>query len=409
MGGVTTLPEEDAPVRSKHHHGSHRNLLFTAPKTSPQAHVDAIIVPTIRNPQAMTHAISLAARLNCVLLALCSGNDTSANRVAALASETGAEVLAVDVDHLPAGLLPWFKTCDQLRGTRFNRHSDLSLKRNLGLLIARVAGWERIVFLDDDIEIPDPLDLRRAAALTDHYAGAGLNIHGYPDNSVVCHAYRQAGGAQEQFVGGGALAVHTRETSSFFPNIYNEDWFFLLNGDKLRPTAVTGVAIQQVYDPFDIDERARMEEFGDTLAEGLFWLLDEGTSLRDADVDYWRQYLARRRSFVLETIAMVTLTHKASERKDRMLISLKAALGRSQYIKPEWCQDYVRVWREDRATWTRHLERIQPSRKQNWHKGDLDKVRSHLGLVLQSKYLPGQRLDHHVADLDAAMSVDIAG
>lgn len=380
-----------AAHRSEHHHGSHRNLLFTAPKTSPQAHVDAIIVPTIRTPQAMAHAISLAAQLKCVLLALCSGNDTSADRVAALASATGAEVLAVDVDHLPAGLLPWFKTCEQLYRTRFGRHSDLSLKRNLGLLIARVAGWERIVFLDDDIEIPDPLDLRRAAALTDRYAGAGLNIHGYPDNSVVCHAYREAGGAQDQFVGGGALAVHTRETSSFFPNIYNEDWFFLLNGHKLRPTAVTGVAIQQPYDPFDVEERSRMEELGDTLAEGLFWLLDEGKSLRDADVGYWSRYLSMRRKFILETIDMVDRTHKTTERTNRMITSLKAAWFRSQYIKPEWCEDYVRAWRADRATWKQHLERIQPSRKQNCHKGDLDKVMSHLGLVLQSKYLPGER------------------
>lgn len=398
-----------AAHRSENHHGSHRNLLFTAPKTGPQAHVDAIIVPTIRKPQAMAHAISLAARLNCVLLALCSGNDTSAGRVTALAAATGAEVLAVDVDHLPTALMPRFKTCDQLDGTRFGRHSDLSLKRNLGLVIARAAGWERIVFLDDDIEIRDPLDLRRAAALTDRYAGAGLNIGGYPDNSVVCHAYREAGGAQEQFVGGGALAVHTRETSSFFPNIYNEDWFFLMNGDELRPTAVTGVAIQQEYDPFDIDERARMEEFGDTLAEGLFWLLDEGKSLRDADVGYWSEYLSRRRKFIEETTDMVDRTHKASRRKDRMITSLKAARARSQYIKPEWCQDYVRAWRDDRATWKRHLERIQPSKKQNWRKGDLDKVRSHLGLVHKSSYLPGERLDHDVADLDAPVPVVVAG
>lgn len=396
-------------IRSQHHHGSHRGLLATSPTAAPEAHVDAIIVPTIRKPRAMAHAISLAASLDCVLVAMCSGNDTSADAVARLASASGVEVLAVDVDNLPTGLLPRFKTCAQLEKTRFARHSDISLKRNLGLLIAWVAGWERIVFLDDDIVVPNSLDLRRAAALTDNYAGAGLNIEGYPDNSVVCHAYREAGGAQDVFVGGGALAVHTRSTSSFFPNIYNEDWFFLLGDEKLRPTAVAGVAIQQEYDPFDIDERARMEEFGDVLAEGLFWLLDEGRPLGDADAAYWRQYLARRIKFILETTDMTSRTEQDPERKAKKLDSLKAALGRSRYIKPEWCADYVRAWRDDQESWQQLLRHHQPSRNQNFCKGALEKVMVHLNLAIQSRYLPGKRLDHHVADLHPPMSVAVTG
>ena len=31
------------------------------------------------------------------------------------------------------------------------RNSDLSIKRNTGLLLARMLGWDRIFFLDDDI------------------------------------------------------------------------------------------------------------------------------------------------------------------------------------------------------------------------------------------------------------------
>jgi len=285
--------------------------------------------------------------------------------------------------------LPSFETCGRVDKTRFDRHTDISRKRNLGLLIARVAAWQRIVFLDDDIQIPEPDDLSRAAALTDRYAGVGLNIHGFPDNSVVCHAYREAGGAQDVFVGGGALAIHTRSTNSFFPNIYNEDWLFLLGEGKLRPTAVTGIAIQQPYEPFADERRARAEEFGDAFAEGLFWLLDEGRSLLDANTGYWRQYLAKRASFIVETMEMVSRTERKPERKAMKLSSLKAALGRSHYIRPEWCEEYLHAWRADRLTWQRHLKHIQPDRKQNLCKGDIGKVVAHLGLVLQSRYLYG--------------------
>lgn len=371
--------------------------------------MDAIIVPTIRRPQAMLHAITLAAKLDCALVALCSGKYTTADAVSKLAAPHGIEVLSVDVDKLPVGLLPEFKTTVQLENTRCCQRTDISLKRNLGLLIARVAGWERIVFLDDDIEVPDPHDLRRAAALTDHHAGCGLIVQGFPDNSVVCHAYREAGGAQDSFVGGGALAVHTRNMSSFFPKIYNEDWFYLLGGEKLRPTAATGIAIQKHYDPFAQDTRARSEELGDLLAEGLFWVLDESRSLRDADLAYWSRYLEIRNNFILETMEMVRRSDVPAERKPRMLSSLTAARGRSQYIRAEWCEEYVRNWRIDRQIWRQHLERIQPSRRQNYCKGDLDKVVAHLGLMHTSTYLPAERLDHHIADLHLPISVEISG
>ena len=375
-----------AQIRSQHHHGSHRGLLHTAPEDSPRAHVDAIIVPTARKPVALTHAISLAAELGSTLVTLCS-KYSSTTAVEKLARAAGVELLAVDVADLPRGLLPRFKTCDQLAGTRFDRHTDTSLKRNLGLLIARVAGWQRIVFLDDDIVIPDPLDLRRAAALTDHYAGVGLKILGYPDNSVVCHAYREAGGAQDVFVGGGALAVGTDSMSSFFPSIYNEDWFFLLTGESLRPTAVTGTAVQKPYDPFAREERARMEELGDVLAEGLFWLLDEGRPLTDANAAYWRGYLAKRQKFIGEAADMVDRMEGIPERKARMLNSLKAARGRSLFIRPEWCEDYVNAWRADRKRWQWHLKGFQPISARGCARGDLGKVIAELGLVVQSRYL----------------------
>ncbi|MBE1469836.1 hypothetical protein [Kibdelosporangium phytohabitans] len=54
----------------------------------------------------------------------------------------------------------------------------------------------------------------------------------------MVHAFRDAGGQQDTFIGG-ALAVGRKSFTSFFPNIYNEDWFFLLDDTGLRPSAVT--------------------------------------------------------------------------------------------------------------------------------------------------------------------------
>ncbi|HCU49702.1 MAG TPA: hypothetical protein DGG94_07870, partial [Micromonosporaceae bacterium] len=343
---------------SPYHHGSHRHLLSQAavvPRTGTT--VDAIIVPTARRAASLQKAIDLAARLGCPLVALCS-KWALTRHAAWRARQAGIELVAIPIKVLPSDVMPFFKTTDLLRGTRFERKTDTSLKRNLGLLFARLAGWERIVFLDDDIAVPDPHDLRDAVRLLDSYAGVGLSNGGFPDNSVVCHAFRQAGGLQETFVGGGALAVKS-STTSFFPNIYNEDWFFLLDEVGLRRTAVTGRAIQQKYDPFRDGSRARSEEFGDCLAEGVFWLLDRGQQIEGADAEYWRGFLDNRYHFITEVIDRVRLMwHENSMEKERMITALKASRGRSKLITPSLCVAYLDAWREDRARWQQHVDAL---------------------------------------------------
>ncbi len=190
--------------------------------------------------------------------------------------------------------LPELETSRLLAGTIFERRTDVSTKRNLALVLSHALRWERVVFLDDDIRVPNPGDLSRAAGLLDSHSAVGLAIGGFPDNSMVCHAFRQAGGWQETFIGGGALAVGVKGNRSFFPNVYNEDWFFVLEaGKRLQSVATVGQVLQNPYDPYRV-ERARGEEFGDVLAEGTFWLLDQGKPASDGDLAHWRDFLAHR-------------------------------------------------------------------------------------------------------------------
>jgi hypothetical protein len=370
--------------------------------------VDAIIVPTVRKVATLKPAIELAGKLGATLVALCSKR-SSASEVVAQVKGTGVKLVAIDVDGLPDGVVPPFKTCEVLAGTRFERKTDTSLKRNLGLLLARLVGWERVVFLDDDIKIPEPMDLCHAVGLTDRYAGVGLAIGGMPDNSVVCHAFREAGGAQDMFIGGGALAIGPQSMTSFFPNIYNEDWFFLLDDDGLRPTAITGAAVQGMYDPFR-EERARMEELGDSLAEGLFWLLDNGRSLRDATTGHWRSFLSKRVGFITDVIGMVEKMGGDPEQRHRMLLSLKAARGRCQYIDPDLCVRYVDAWRADRVMWRGHIEEIHRGLVVGTARTERER-RSRVGVreMLRSLdfadnivrlHVPPKRFHHDSADFD---------
>jgi glycosyltransferase involved in cell wall biosynthesis len=354
-GGELTSLRIRKTAGNPYHHGSHRKLLAkTAAVPKDSGMVEAIMVPTARPSASMGPAIHLASELGCVLVALCS-KESSASEVASIAEREGIGLIAIDTDDLPAGLIPEFNTTELLAETPYERTTDTSLKRNLGLLIARILGWQRIVFLDDDIEIPNPGDLNDAVRLLGRYDAAGLHIEGFPDNSVVCHANRATGGAQECFIGGGALAVGSASLTSFFPKIYNEDWFFLLDDVQLRPTGITGSAKQQPYDPFADAQRAVSEELGDCLAEGLFWLLDGGKRVKDANIAYWHEFLGNRLSFISQVKHKIPRLNKTSGEKARMIAALDAAHERCLTITPLLCVRYLRAWRADCTRWRNHV------------------------------------------------------
>ncbi|MDS0136332.1 MULTISPECIES: hypothetical protein [unclassified Amycolatopsis] len=340
-------------------HESHQDLLahFDTLDVSGAA-MDAIIVPTGRPAAYLRQAIAVAKERGVFLLLLCSLRST-ASAAALEAKSAGVRALAIDTDLLNPGLVPTFATDEILRFTRFRRQTDTSYKRNLGLLIAVLAGWKRILFLDDDIELPNPADLGVAAGLLDEYPVVGLANEGMPDNSVVCHAIRDAGQKQDTFIGGGALAVGEAAFSSFFPNIYNEDWFFLMDGMKLRPSATTGTAIQKPYDPYRDARRARGEELGDTLAEGVFGLFDSHLGLAQATKAYWRDFLADRRRIIRDTIKLVQASPIAAAQQARMVDALKAAVGRSELITPDLCVRYLRAWQQDCVSWRQRITELR--------------------------------------------------
>ena len=130
------------------------------------------------------------------------------------------------------------------------------------------------------------------------YRAAGMRVTEFPDNSAACHAHRMTRGTQDVFLTGAALAVDVRPKAGFFPRLYNEDWLYFYDDALNGQLASSGRSLTQlVYDPFADPQRAAWQEFGDTLVEGLYALIDDGRGLPYADGDYWRDFLYARQSF----------------------------------------------------------------------------------------------------------------
>jgi glycosyltransferase involved in cell wall biosynthesis len=251
---------------------------------------------------------------------------------------------------------------EAFRTANADRASDLSAKRNIGLLLARLHGWNKIAFLDDDITISRPSNIARLAAQLDRHQVAGMIVRKHPDNSVVCHARRDAGLQQDVFLTGAALGVHCNSLPlSFFPDIYNEDWFFFAREAAGRQLPRVGHAKQPEYDPYASLDRARCEEFGDLLAEGLYALLaDEDSSLpfseqlRGATRGYWSRFIEARRQVLTETKTLLVGLldkHGTSGRASSAIASLEAAGSQLDKITADLCVNFISAWREDLAEW----------------------------------------------------------
>jgi hypothetical protein len=355
------------PVRGPdiRQHANHDQLIGHA-KHDPAAAddcppLDAIVVPASRPAHNLDHAITLARAAKSHLVILCSHATHPAEVDKLLDDRSFSDATVIEI---PAGYNHEFFAFETTEWVRKKlpavcavRDSDLSVKRNVGLVLARMLGWRRIFFMDDDIRDLDAAVLRSTVSLLagdNHYHSAGMSADKFPDNSVVCHARRAIGEFQGVFVSGSALAVDCTVLFSFFPDIYNEDWLFFygdaVNGRLGNPGHF---ATQLRYDPFADPRRAAGQEFGDVIAEGLYALLEDGLNADQATVEDWKQFLADRKRILEEILDRSDMAPR--DIQAHMRTAVRAALKCLGEIQPDMCADYVQRWRRDIGLWERTL------------------------------------------------------
>jgi hypothetical protein len=229
-------------------------------------------------------------------------------------------------------------------------------------------GWERILFLDDDVRGFDSIHLDGIGkALTGHPGdpeAMGWAADEFPDNSTVCHAYRRAGGHQDTFIGGGALAVKISRRTPHFPRVYNEDWMFMLPMILRRRSslAFAGTVRQEDYDPFAVPEQAAQQEFGDVLAEGVFRLLHcRHPVSRAASESYWRDQLAMRLDLIRRIRARLrTLPQDQETISADVALDQAVDMNRRIGDRPLQLAEWFVAWQEDCVTWRRRTEAAPP-------------------------------------------------
>lgn len=350
------------------HRASHKGLLDSSPQHPGRTGFDAILVPTNRPVRMLRDCIALARDTAIPLIVVCSKR-VDKDQVFKAARRANVHAFAVDLPlqhaNLLAGISFATSTDEDLLAASSGHTRDLSMKRNLGLVIARMLRWQRLMFLDDDIYKISTEDVGVLAAGLDNHNVSVLIPERYPDNSVACHAHRLGGGKQDTFASGGSMGVRCdRKDLAFFPNIYNEDWFFFSEDAANLKIARVGVSRQRKYDPYKDPQRAVKEEFGDLLAEGLYARLDDNRNIAGVDVGYWADFIEIRKEFLSQVAESLT-RHPASERdnyKGRQVRAAQVSIGEAQRqlkgIKPELCQKFIELWQADLGKWRRYVAKL---------------------------------------------------
>jgi hypothetical protein len=398
--GIRPL-DGDTAVPGRHQY-SHLYLLSPVPRYRPAHHrfalpLSGIVVPTARPLRDAWAGIALAARTaeakGAQLVVLRSGAATADPFPADLVPATGLPTVVVDVPEPAPSLWRARRTGSHVVDT-LHRDTDLGFKRNVGLLLGVMCGWRTVLFLDDDLSmtpaswgagggsgaegrpgiLPHLDDLLTDLARQPDLQAAGYLQRDFDDNSVVCHVRRLLGHPQGSFVSGGALLVRVSPGLPFFPGTYSEDWLFLFQlmaqgAHSLPSSAVkwAGVVHQRPYDPFSA-LRARSEELGDLLAEGLLPLLgdpDPDLYHRARSAAYWEHVLRERQTMIIKLLGEVRARHSPplTGRLADVDVALRAALSVCADEPGPWADrlaGYLSDYLADVGEWRELLGKVTP-------------------------------------------------
>jgi hypothetical protein len=361
MGNTAAFPNPDArKVSSARQRSSHARLIKDFSERPPRSGrvkpLNALIVPAGRKADKLRPVAELAASADVMLVVLASRHCEVVEAAELVASIPGSHALIADIPYGYQNEQLTFQTSDSsFTSLKAGRDSDLSLKRNLGLLLARLMRWDKIMFLDDDIFGVTVTDLAKIASQLDYHEVVGLISRSFPDNSVVCHANRLRGWWQDNFVTGAALGVSTADADKpldFFPDVYNEDWFFLATHAERGHVVSVGEARQRTYKPFADPHRAVTEEFGDLIAEGLYALFNDSLTLDAATWVYWDEFINARKNLIdrlAEDLFRIPTREAAVQAYESMLRARKQLAS----ITADDCVRFVQAWRDDRGVFAK--------------------------------------------------------
>lgn len=208
---------------------------------------------------------------------------------------------------------------------------NLSYVRNFALLLARSMGLERVLYMDEDIRVPDIGLIDELFSLLTDVSFAGAHVDGMPDQSILGHIAADVGVNNPEMLSGGFLAFNPSSVTEYFVNIYNEDWIWLFLQILTQRHAKHGSVLQETADRFDrYQSKVLFQEHGELIVDGLVDGHANGSYAELESFDFWARMLLERDEYLQDLYS-----RSVAQDRPKYVSILRHLLTHRQVSSPE--------------------------------------------------------------------------
>ncbi|MGI8582350.1 MAG: hypothetical protein ACR2KX_09135 [Chitinophagaceae bacterium] len=176
---------------------------------------------------------------------------------------------------------------------------NLGFVRNFALLYSKTIRASRVLFMDDDIEVPNLNLIDELFNALNDYEFVGANIMGLIDDSVIGHIATELGVINERMLSGGFVLFTSEMVQNYFLNNYNEDWIWLFLQLKGKKYLQTGEVFQELSNPFsNYQNKLIFQEYGEIALDGILDLYKEGSFDSLTQFMFWERMLKEREEYL---------------------------------------------------------------------------------------------------------------
>ncbi|KYG83730.1 hypothetical protein AWN68_02685 [Roseivirga echinicomitans] len=174
---------------------------------------------------------------------------------------------------------------------------NLGIARNFALDHSTLLGYEKVLFVDDDISGIGEKVIEVGFESLIGNCFVSCSLKGVEDDSIVGHIAKQVGVIVEgpKMLSGGFLFLSPSSITHRFYNIYNEDWILQLLEKEMEQLIIPYTVFHSMNQEVEWTiDKAVFQELGELAINGLF----ENYQALSMDYSFWGNVLAKRIKFI---------------------------------------------------------------------------------------------------------------
>lgn len=176
---------------------------------------------------------------------------------------------------------------------------NLGYARNFALLYSKSIYANKVLFMDDDIQVPNPKLIDDLFQSIKDFQFVGANITGLVDDSALGHIATDLGIFNERMLSGGFMVFNPNTIDQYFLNNYNEDWIWLFLQLKGKEYLQTGEVLQELSNPLaNYQNKIMFQEYGEITLDGILDLFKKGSYDSLLELSFWKRILDERRDYL---------------------------------------------------------------------------------------------------------------